>query len=377
MALRMQPPRMATVFLWMNAALFAQTGPSHTVSVIAGDNTLGPGYSGDEGPAARAQLHYPHGIAVDESGNLFIADTGNGVIRRVGVDGTITSINCFGREKPRLHRYTDCGLPIGIVADGRGNVYLSAGDVVLKVDWVHETTTVIAGTPAKPGYSGDGAAATGAQLKGVAGLAMDSEGNLFIAEGLNHTVRKVDARGIITTVAGNHSLGKGYGGDGGPATSAQLNEPMALAVDGNGDLFIADTHNSVIRKVNSTGIISTVAGVYTLGIVGYQGDGGPATRARLNSPEGIAVDHAGNLYIADTRNKAVRRVNATGTISTLSADPSPGKPGRFDDGRGTWLGPAGMAMDKSGKLFIAYIKENVVGQIDLNHWKTGPPDLRR
>lgn len=348
----------AIVLLWINTALQAQSGQSHNASLLAGDDGVGIGYSGDGGPARKAQLHYPHGITLDEQGDLFIADTGNGVIRKISVDGTITTLNRDHREKPLMQGQLDYFLPLGIIADGKGNIYLSdQSDVVWKVDAVHGTATLFAGTVAKPGYSGDRGPAKKAQLKHPEGLAIDSHGNVYIADSGNNTIRRVDTEGIITTVAGDHSLGKGYSGDGGQATSAQFSNPSGVAADDDGNLFVADEQNSVIRKIDPSGIIATVAGVYTPGIVGYKGDGGPANQARLARPFGIAVDHSGNLYIADTMNGVIRMVDAKGTISTLTTGllPSSGQP---------WRGPVGIAVNKSGNVFIAYNKRSVIEQVD-------------
>ena len=215
------------------------------ISTFAGNGTLS--YSGDGSAASQAQLNTPQGVAADSSGNLYIADTLNNVVRKVSPNGTISNFA------------------------GNGGA----------------------------GSSGDGSAATSAQLHGPQGLAVDAAGNLYIADTLNAKVRKVSAAsGVITTVAGSGT--PGYGGDGGAAASAQLNLPIGVAVDSSGNLYIADFGNSRVRKVSASGaIIGTVAGN---GSTGYSGDGGPAAKAQLNGPQGVAVDAAGNLYIADTEN---------------------------------------------------------------------------
>src|SRR5260370_312468 len=162
------------------------------------------------------------------------------------------------------------------------------------------------------GFSGDGGAGTSAQLNLPGGIAVDSSGNLYIADGGNHRVRKL-SNGIMTTVAGNGTAG--YAGDNGAATSAQLNDPVGVAVDSAGNLYIADAGNNVIRKV-SNGTITTLAGNNKAG-AGYSGDGGTATSAQFNDPVGVAVDSAGNLYIADANNNAIRKV-AYGYIRTYA-----------------------------------------------------------
>jgi sugar lactone lactonase YvrE len=212
--------------------------------------------------------------------------------------------------------------------------------------------TTVAGN-GTAGFGGDGGPATSARLNSPFGVAVDSSGNLFIADFQNHRIRKVDAiTGIITTVAGSGPTGflaGGFSGDGDPATSARLNSPFGVAVDSSGNLFIADSFNDRIRRVDaSTGIITTVAGG---GFV--FGDGGPATSARLDFPSGVAVDSSGNLFIADTLNERIRRVDAsTGIITTVAG-------GGFVLGDGgpatsaTLVLPFGMALDAVGNLFIA------------------------
>ena len=168
-----------------------------------------------------------------------------------------------------------------------------------------------------PGYAGDGGAATNAELYSPAGVVVDGAGNVFIVDSANSLVRKVDGSGTITRVAGLVTGGTpsgGYSGDNGPATSAQLYNPVGLAIDAAGNLYIADSGNNVIRKVDTNGIITTVAGD---GSLGYTPDGGPATSASLTNPTGVAVDPAGNLFIAELWNSLVRKVSTNGTLTTV------------------------------------------------------------
>jgi hypothetical protein len=210
------------------------------------------------------------------------------------------------------------GFPQGIAVDNAGNTYFTALNCVFKLD-SNGVMTRVAGN-SRPGYSGDGGPATSAQLSEDAyGVAVDASGNIYIADYENNRIRKVSAAGIITTVAGNGSAG--YSGDGGPATSAQLDLPSGVAVDATGNLYIADTFNSRIRKVSAAGIITTVAGN---GSIGYSGDSSPATSARLSYPLGVAVDATGNLYIADSYNHRIRKVSAAGIITTVAGNGSPG-----------------------------------------------------
>jgi len=226
------------------------------IETVAGNGT--GGYSGDESPATDAQLDFPLGVAVDASGNLYIVEWINNCIRKVDASGIITTVAGNGTS----------------------------------------------------GYRGDGGPATNAQLDCVHGVAVDASGNIYITDTGNYRVRKVDPSGVITTVAGNGAWG--YSGDEGPATNAQLDWPLGMAVDALSNIYITDGYR--IRKVDTNGIITTVAG----GTWGYSGDGGPAGKAKLNWPLGVAVDAVGNLYIADTYNYCIRKVDTNGIITTVA-----------------------------------------------------------
>ena len=215
--------------------------------------------------------------------------------------------------------------PNGVTVDANDNVYFSGvwqfgghAVAVFPASGFGGYTTLIAGNYNTSGFSGDGGPATAAELNNPGGLAVDAAGNLYIADTGNNVIRKVDPSGTITTVAGAYPGGT-YSGDGGPATDATLAGPTAVAVDSAGNLYIADTGNCFVRKVDSSGIITTIAGNYVLGS-GYSGDGGPATEATLDEPSGLAVDSAGNLYIADVSASNVRKVDvATGRICAVAA----------------------------------------------------------
>ena len=203
-----------------------------------------------------------------------------------------------------------------------------------------------------PGFSGDGGAAVAAQLYRPGGVALDGAGNLYIADNGNQRIRKVDAAGVITTVAGDGT--RGYGGDGGPATEAQLSGAGDIALDGAGNLYFSDTSNSRIRKVDAAGIITTVAGD---GTRGYGGDGGPATAAQLNVPISLALDGAGNLYIADRSNYRIRKVDAAGVITTVVGDGTRGSGAGADGGgpatEAQLRGPVSIALDGAGNLYFS------------------------
>jgi len=338
---------------WDNC-LIVRIQPSGILRVVAGNGICG--YSGNGEPATAASLYYPWGVAVDATGNLYIADHYNFRIRKVAPAGTITTVAGDGfMDASRNGRYSGDGGPAtaaslwgprGVAVDAAGNLYIADYDNhrIRKVTPAGTITTV-AGT-GQQGYSGDGGPATSASLYGPQGVALDAAGNLYIAEYNNHRIRKVTVAGTITTVAGNGQ--KGYSGDGGPATAASLYYPRAVAVDAAGNLYIADDRNNRIRKVTPAGTITTVAGN---GQSGYSGDGGPATAASLHLT-GVAVDAAGNLYIAD--GSRVRKVTPAGTITTLAGN------GQFKYGGDGGLAaaaslnePGGVALDAAGNLYTA------------------------
>jgi sugar lactone lactonase YvrE len=267
------------------------------------------GFTGEGGPATSANL-YPSDVAVDSAGNLYISDQVYSSIRKVtaatGIITTVAGIGTSGYSGDGgLATTAKLNFPVSLALDSFGNLYIADyfNNAIRKVDATGIISTV-AGNGTQ-GYSGDGGLAISAKLYGPAGIAVDAAGNLYIAEEVNNTIRKVTAvTGIITTVAGNGN--PGYTGDGGLATSSRLNSPVGVTVDIAGNLFISDYGNNVIREVAATtGIITTMVGN---GARGYSGDNGSATSASLNGPNDVVVDNIGNLFIADTYNRVVRKV---------------------------------------------------------------------
>jgi sugar lactone lactonase YvrE len=374
-----------------------------TITTVAGDGTCC--FSGDNGPASKAQLHQPEGLAVDTSGNLYIADLGNNRIRKVSPAGVITTVaglgsSGFGGDNGPA---TSAQLQIAwaVAVDPSGNLYIADGDRVRKVSG--GTITTVAGMQFA-GFSGDGAAANRAQLNGALGIAVDSSGNLYVADTGNNRVRKIAAAGVISTIAGDGThnfsgdggaavnaqmynpqgiaLGaggavyvsefarvrrfavggaintvagtgvSGYFGDSGGAASAQLNQPQGLAFDpASGTLYIADTANNRIRKLMPNGNVALVAGT---GTAGYSGDNGSATAAQLRSPEAVALDAAGNLYVADTGNGAIRKITPAGAISTIAGNGTQGYAGDGGPAAAAQFAfPRGLTVDASGNLYIA------------------------
>jgi len=321
-----------------------------TITTIAGSPTATS--LRDGGPATRARLSHPEQVAVDAKGNVYIADTRNARVRKIGPDGTITTIAGSGKMGPLGDGgpANAAGLyPTGVAVDGKGRVYISdnAHERVRKVA-ADGTVTTIAGTGRVGPVTGDGGPATSATLWNPHSVAVDGKGNLYIAGTSNQRVRKVSADGTITTIAGTGR--PGFSGDGGPATSARLRNPYGVAVDGHGNVYIADRDNHRVRKVSLGGTITTVAGT---GSHGYSGDGGPAIAARLNYPRGVAVDSHGNLYIADSQNFRVRVVSG-GTITTVAGTGTSGASGDGGPPRSAQLVyPTGVAVDGKGSLYIS------------------------
>ncbi len=397
-----------------------------TITTFAGVGTTGI-YGGDNGPPASAGLSLPTDVAVDRSGNLYISDFGNSRIRIVsnGVIATVAGRNngapiVEGEEavNARLNG------PTGVGVDRSGNFYfveagIGSGTGLARGDfkvWKVSSTglmTTLAGN-GLPNFGGDGASATTAQLDTPTGVAVDASGNVLIADSQNQRVRKV-SRGTITTIAGTGAAGfngdvvlpanaqlntprgvatdrsgnyfladtgnrrvregqpggnlftkagngnASYFGDGMQATLASVNQPEGVAADAAGNVYIADTFDNVVRKVSANGVISTIAG---FGTPGFGGDGGPATSAKLNHPRGVAVDALGNVYVADTANNRVRKIDPVGTISTVAGN------GTVDfvvpDGVATQQGlsdPRGVAVDQAGNVYVAETGRNRVRKI--------------
>ena len=303
--------RAGNVFFVDENTVLRLNAPSGVLTLVAGNGY--PGFSGDNGPATSAQLYNPYGLAVDSAGNLYIADVSNHRIRKVsnGVITTAAGNGTYGFGGDNGPA-TSAQLSSlqGIAVDSVGNLYIADVGNNRIRKVSNGVITTVVGN-GTPGYSGDNGPATSALLDGPVGVGVDSAGNLYIADAFS-VIRKV-SKGVITTVAGNGTAG--YSGDNGPATSAQLYNPCGLAVDSAGNLYIADTKNYRIRKV-SNGVISTVAGN---GTPGFSGDNGPATSAQLYNSQGLGVDSVGNLYFADTRNYRIRKIS-NGVISTVAGN---------------------------------------------------------
>jgi len=279
-------------FLLLLYSTFSYKSNAQNIITVAGNGSAS--YCGDGSLATSACLYGPTGVRTDLNGNIYIADNGNNVIRKVNTSGIITTV---------------------------------------------------AGNGSK-GYKGDGGSALLAEIYSPTDVAVDTEGNIYISDNGNNVIRKVNKTGIISTFAGNGTMG--YSGDGGVATSAEINYPSGVAVDNKGNVYIADEGNSVIRKVDKTGIITTFAG----SVGGYSGDGGPATKAELSGAGGVRVDNTGNVYIADAGNNVIRKVGPSGIIHTIAGSGTNGYSGDGGNALLAKITALDVAVDKDNNVYI-------------------------
>ena len=354
------------LLLLITHLLLGLTLHSQTITTIAGIGT--PGYSGDGGPASAAQFDHPDRAIFDNAGNMYVADEHNHVIRKISTFGIISTIAGTGTiggysgdggpaTLARLRRPSD------LAFDRIGNLYITEGSngTIRKVNRAGIITT-FAGTGIS-GYSGDGGLATDAKLFNPFGLTFDNYGNLFFSDNSNFRVRKVNLAGIISTVAGTGI--RGFSGDGGLATAAKIVAGGYLTFNPTGELIIADYYNHRIRKVNAAGIINTIIGN---GTYANTGDGGPATAATLSDNFGVIFDSRRNMYISD-RWALIRKVDEAGIITTIAGCDTMGFEG--DGGPATaakfGLEPLCSAIDAAGNIFIADPNNNRIRKITNNN----------
>jgi uncharacterized protein (TIGR03437 family) len=320
--------------------------PGGIITTVAGNGARG--FGGDMGPAVRASLYGPAAVAVDpRDGSLYIADEQNNRIRHVAPDGMIHTVAGDGRHlfytAGQAATASPMDWPSAVVFDAAAGVLYFAESHSNRVGKIVDGRLVTVAGDGFEGLSGDGGPALAARMRLPAGLAMDGRGNLYVVDQRNHRVRRIAPDGTITTVAGsgNGHMSAGYGGDGGPATSAQMNHPSAVAVDAAGNIYIADMMNHRVRRVTPDGRIATVAGN---GRPGYGGDGGPGPAGQLNFPAGLALDAAGNLYIADWQNFRVRKLAFSPVVSSVTNGASFAPADVVGIAPGSWISIFGSAL---------------------------------
>jgi hypothetical protein len=338
--------------------VFAASGD---ISTLAGDGT--PATTGDGGASTSAQVSLPRGLGVDSSGSVYIAEYLGHVLRKVDSSGNISTIAGTGtggyNGDGGLAVNAQLKNPHDVMADGSGNVYIAdRGNHRIRMIDSSGNISTIAGT-GTAGYNGDGGLATSAQLNNPSGLGMDTSGNIYIADASNDRIRKIDSSGNISTVAGT-GVG-GFSGDTGPATSAQLDTPQGLKVNNAGEIFIADASNHRVRKVGTSGNITTIAGT---GTPGLSGDGGPGTSADLKYPVSIELGPSGGIYVADALNYRIRLIDGSGDITTVagttqgfSGDGGPATSAQMDEVYGVTTGT-------DGTLYIADTGNNRVRAVE-------------
>jgi sugar lactone lactonase YvrE len=326
------------------------------VTTLAGNGT--PGFEdGDGGPHGSAQFLDPNGVAIGADGTVYVADFGNSRVRTIDASGTVTTLagngtRGFADGTGGPGGSAQFSLPYSVAPDRAGNVYVadSANNRIRKIDLAGNVTTV-AGNGTAGDVDGTGGAAGTAEFAAPFGIAVDGSGNLYVADTANNRIRKIDASGNVTTFSGNGSLG-GRDGTGGRTGSAQFAQPSGVAVSATGDVFVADTLNHKIRKLDVTGSAITLAGD---GDDGYSdGAGGPVGPAQFGVVVGLALDVAGNVYVSDYSHNRLRLIDAAGEVTTVAGN---GKPG-FADGTGgpegtaEFWGPTGVAVGPDGRIYL-------------------------
>jgi len=319
------------------------------VTTLAGTGSTGSA----NGTGTAASFYSPQGVAVDNSGNVYVADASNHLIRKITSAGVVTTLAGSGSQGSANGTGTAATFkfPRGVAVDGSGNVYVAdrQNHMIRKITSAGVVTT-LAGSGSSGSADGTGTAATFYQPCGVA---VDNSGNVYVADASNHLIRKITSAGVVTTLAGSGSQGSADG----TGTAASFNYPYGIAVDGSGNVYVADKENNLIRKVTSAGVVTTLAGSGSSGSAD-----GTGTAASFYSPYGVAVDNSGNVYVADRQNHMIRKITSAGVVTTLAGSGSSGSA----DGTGTaasFYQPCGVAVVGSGNVYVADTDNNLIRKI--------------
>jgi sugar lactone lactonase YvrE len=336
--------------------------PSGTIKTVAGNGAFG--FGGDGGAATSATLANPFGVAVDPMGRIFIADTFDNRIRRIEPDGTITTVAGTGLSGGNGDggpaTSAELQNPNGCAIDASGRIYIAdTFNQRIRMVAVDGTITTIAGDGTQA-YGGDGGPATSAQLSNPNDVKIDNQGRVVIADTYNHRIRRIELDGTINTIAGTGNFG--YGGDGGPAINATLTFPYGVAIDGTGRVLFSDSSNARVRRIELDGTVVTIAGN---GTTGFNGDGLPATSAELNTPYGVALDGMGRVVMVDGANQRVRRIELDGTLSTIGGNGTVGANGDAAAATSAQLAfPISVAVDPQGSVIVADTNNHRIRRID-------------
>ena len=330
------------------------------VTTLAGTAYM-RGSADGTGAAASFWLEYSSacsGVAVDSTGNIYVGDTNNSTIRKVTAAGVVTTLAGTARMPDHVDgtgaaaRFNE---PSGVAVDGAGNIYVADTDDTIRKVTAAGVVTTLAGTAFRPGSTdGTGAAAS---FYGPSGVAVDSAGNFYIADATNDTIRKVTAAAVVTTLAGNASIGSADG----TGAAARFYGASGMAVDSAGNIYVADTFNSTIRKITAAGVVTTLAGATGM----FGSTDGTGAAARFDFPSDVAVDSAGNVYVADPDNCTIRKVSAAGVVTTLAgtAGMSGSADGTGAAARFGFRSPSGVAVDSAGNVYVADTSNNTIRKV--------------
>ena len=331
---------------------------STTVAAVQVSTVAGSGASGSSnGAGTAATFNDPASIAIDANSNIYVADTGNSLIRKIDAGGNVTTLAGSSSQGSTNGQGTAASfaLPNGIAIDASGNLYVadSGNNEIRKIDTGGNVTT-LAGSGTSGAGNGQG---TAASFKFPTAVATDASGNVYVADTFNNEIRKIDASGNVTTLAGSGTQGSANG----LGTAASFNKPRGVTVDASGIVYVADSSNNLIRRIDTSGNVTTLAGAGAQGAANGQG-----TAASFNTPFGLTVDASGNIYVADTSSNLIRKIDASGNVTTLAGSGVQGSA----NGQATaasFYRPASLAVNASGTVYVADTPNNLIRKITATH----------